>query len=136
MIFQKPTPFPFSIWKNIDIALKEHGIKNRAEVIEESLQAVGLWEEVKDRLQTSALELSGGQQQRLCIARALALKPEVLLMDEPCSALDPIASGVVEDMIAEMRGSFTIIIVTHNLCLLYTSPSPRDRQKSRMPSSA
>ncbi len=115
MIFQKPSPFPFSIWKNIEIALKEHKISNKEQIIEESLKAVGLWHEVKDRLHSSALRLSGGQQQRLCIARALALKPEVLLMDEPCSALDPIASGVVEDMIAQMRGSFTIIIVTHNL---------------------
>ncbi len=115
MIFQKPAPFPFSIWKNIDIALKEHGVKNRAEIIEESLKAVGLWKEVKDRLNSSASELSGGQQQRLCIARALALKPEIILMDEPCSALDPLSSGVVEDMITQMRGSYTIIIVTHNL---------------------
>jgi len=118
MIFQKPNPFPFSIRKNLIFPLWEHGIRKRQVVdplIEESLRDVGLWEEVKDRLDAPALALSGGQQQRLCLARALALKPEVLLLDEPCSALDPIASGVVEDMIASFRGRYTVVIVTHNL---------------------
>ncbi|MEC4991871.1 MAG: phosphate ABC transporter ATP-binding protein, partial [Oscillatoria sp. PMC 1068.18] len=117
-IFQKPNPFPFSIWKNIAFPLQEHGIKNRREIdylVENSLQAVGLWNEVKDRLKSNALALSGGQQQRLCIARALALQPEVLLMDEPCSALDPISSGVVEDLIFSLREKYTVLIVTHNL---------------------
>lgn len=117
-IFQKPNPFPFSIWKNLAFPLREHGIKKREEVdiiIETTLQNVGLWDEVKDRLNTSALSLSGGQQQRLCIARALVLQPEVLLLDEPCSALDPISSGIVEDLIANLRGSYTLVIVTHNL---------------------
>ena len=118
MIFQKPNPFPFSIWKNLAFPLREHGIKNREEVeqrIETTLQNVGLWHEVKDRLNTSALALSGGQKQRLCIARALVLQPEVLLLDEPCSALDPISSGVVEDLIASLRERYTLLIVTHNL---------------------
>ena len=118
MIFQKPNPFPFSIWKNIAFPLKEHGIKERDRldfIIEQVLRDVGLWDEVKDRLKSSALSLSGGQKQRLCIARSLALKPEVLLMDEPCSALDPISSGVVEDLIASLRGRYTVLIVTHNL---------------------
>jgi len=118
MIFQKPNPFPFSIWKNLAFPLQEHGIKDREEIdhlIETTLQGVGLWDEVKDRLNSSALALSGGQKQRLCIARALVLQPEVLLLDEPCSALDPISSGVVEDLIASLRGSYTLVIVTHNL---------------------
>lgn len=118
MIFQKPNPFPLSIFKNLDIPLKEHGFKNRAERIEKiesALKAVGLWDEVKDRLNTSALSLSGGQQQRLCIARALVLEPEVLLMDEPCSALDPISSGIVEELISSLRDKYTVVIVTHNL---------------------
>ena len=118
MIFQKPNPFPLSIWRNLELPLREHGLKERASIatrIEESLRAVGLWDEVKERLQSSALALSGGQQQRLCIARALALKPEVLLMDEPCSALDPLSSGVVEDLIASLRPRYTVVIVTHNL---------------------
>jgi phosphate transport system ATP-binding protein len=117
-IFQRPNPFPFSIWKNLAFPLREHGVKNRDridEIIESTLQDVGLWHEVKDRLQTSALALSGGQQQRLCMARALVLQPQVLLLDEPCSALDPISSGVVEDLIASLRGRYTIAIVTHNL---------------------
>ncbi|MEA5568002.1 phosphate ABC transporter ATP-binding protein [Anabaena sp. UHCC 0399] len=117
-IFQKPNPFPFSIWKNLAFPLQEHGIKNREKLdwlIENTLQDVGLWTEVKDRLHTSALSLSGGQKQRLCIARALVLQPEVLLFDEPCSALDPISSGVVEDLIASLRGRYTVVIVTHNL---------------------
>lgn len=117
-IFQKPNPFPFSIWKNLVFPLQEHGVKNREKInwlIETTLQDVGLWKEVKDRLHSSALSLSGGQKQRLCIARALVLQPEVLLFDEPCSALDPISSGVVEDLIASLRGRYTVVIVTHNL---------------------
>ncbi len=117
-IFQKPNPFPFSIWKNLAFPLREHGIKNRQEIdiiIETTLENVGLWDEVKNRLNTSALSLSGGQQQRLGIARALVLKPEVLLLDEPCSALDPISSSIVEDLIANLRQSYTLVIVTHNL---------------------
>src|SRR5690606_20097286 len=118
MVFQKPTPFPLSIYRNLALPLHEHGMTRRAEVdvvIEQTLRDVGLWEEVRDRLHTSALSLSGGQQQRLCIARALALDPAILLMDEPCSALDPIASGIVEDLISRLRGRYTIVIVTHNL---------------------
>jgi len=118
MIFQKPNPFPFSIWKNLAFPLREHGIRNRQQqdqIIETTLQNVGLWDEIKDRLHTSALSLSGGQQQRLCIARALVLQPDVLLFDEPCSALDPISSGVVEDLIDSLRGDYTVVIVTHNL---------------------
>lgn len=119
MIFQKPVPFPLSIRRNIELPLREHGICSKQavlnEVVQQVLQDVGLWEEVKDRLESSALALSGGQQQRLCIARALALKPKVILMDEPCSALDPISSGVVEDLIQRLRGKYTVVIVTHNL---------------------
>ena len=118
MIFQKPNPFPLSIRRNLELPLRDHGIRRRAELdarIETALVDVGLWAEVRDRLDTPALALSGGQQQRLCIARALALQPEVLLMDEPCSALDPISSGVVEDLIVRLRGSYTVVIVTHNL---------------------
>ena len=118
MIFQKPNPFPLSIRKNLEFPLREHGMRERAELdatVEKALRDVGLWDEVKDRLSAPALALSGGQQQRLCLARALALKPEVLLMDEPCSALDPISSGVVEDRIAGLRGRYTVVIVTHNL---------------------
>jgi phosphate transport system ATP-binding protein len=118
MIFQNPNPFPLSIRKNLELPLKEHGVRNKSEIeskIFDALQSVGLWDEVKDRLQSSALSLSGGQQQRLCIARALILEPSVLLMDEPCSALDPISSGIVEEMIQRLAGRYTIIIVTHNL---------------------
>jgi len=118
MVFQKPTPFPLSIRRNITLPLREHGITHRVTVeaiTELVLRDVGLWNEVCDRLDTAALSLSGGQQQRLCIARALALSPQILLMDEPCSALDPIASGVVEDLISRLSGRYTIVIVTHNL---------------------
>lgn len=118
MIFQKPNPFPLSIRKNIEFPLREHGRHDRiqaAQTIETVLRDVGLWDEVKDRLDSPALALSGGQQQRLCIARTLALSPEVLLMDEPCSALDPLSSGLVEDLIVDLRGRYTILIVTHNL---------------------
>ncbi|BAZ10853.1 ABC phosphate transport system ATP-binding protein [Calothrix sp. NIES-4071] len=118
MIFQKPNPFPFSIWKNLELPLIEHGIHNRKQIntiVETTLSDVGLWDEVKDRLHTSALALSGGQQQRLCIARALSLQPQILLLDEPCSALDPISSGVVEDLIVSLRKRYTLLIVTHNL---------------------
>ncbi len=118
MVFQKPTPFPLSIRRNIALPLQENGITQRVEVeriSEQVLRDVGLWDEVHDQLDTAALSLSGGQQQRLCIARALALDPEILLMDEPCSALDPIASGVVEDLISRLQGRYTIVIATHNL---------------------
>ncbi|PCJ34626.1 MAG: phosphate ABC transporter ATP-binding protein [Moraxellaceae bacterium] len=118
MIFQNPNPFPLTIRKNLELPLRERGIKKKSVLeskITSALKEVGLWDEVKDRLNVSALSLSGGQQQRLCIARALVLEPSVLLMDEPCSALDPISSGVVEDMIRRLAGRYTIIIVTHNL---------------------
>lgn len=118
MLFQKPNPFPLSIIRNIEFPLWEHGVRNRDEIdqiIEVALQDVGLWDEVKDRLKAPALSLSGGQQQRLCLARAIALKPDVLLMDEPCSALDPLSSEVVEDLIDHLRGRYTVLVVTHNL---------------------
>lgn len=118
LIAQRPNPFPLSIRRNIDFPLREHGLRDRQARearIEQSLRRVGLWQEVGHRLDRPALALSGGQQQRLCLARALALQPEVLLLDEPCSALDPIASGIVEDLIASLRGDYTVVIVTHNL---------------------
>ncbi len=118
MIFQKPNPFPISIRRNLELPLREHGIRRRDVIehkVETALRDVGLWDEVCDRLGRSAQALSGGQQQRLCIARALVLEPSVLLMDEPCSALDPISSGVVEEMIQRLRGQYTVVIVTHNL---------------------
>mgnify|MGYP000826349296 FL=1 len=169
MVFQKPNPFPMSIYDNIAYGPRTHGIRNRAkldELVESSLRAAAIWDEVKDRLQKSALGLSGGQQQRLCIARALAVQPKVLLMDEPTSALDPISTSKIEELATELKRRYTIIIVTHNMqqalrisddtaffllgelveygdtetmfstphekrtedyiCLLYTSPSPRD----------
>jgi phosphate transport system ATP-binding protein len=118
MIFQKPTVFPFSIRKNLELPLREHGIRDRAALArtsETALRQVGLWEEVKNRLDRPAQTLSGGQQQRLCLARALVLSPDILLLDEPCSALDPISSGIVEDLIVSLRGHYTVLIVTHNL---------------------
>lgn len=118
MVFQKPTPFPKSIFENVAYGLRVAGISNRSilnEKVEESLRRAALWDEVKDRLNESALGLSGGQQQRLCIARALAVEPEVLLMDEPCSALDPIATQRVEESILELKQSLCIVIVTHNM---------------------
>lgn len=118
MVFQKSNPFPKSIYENITYALRLHGMKDRSqldEAVETSLKQAALWEEVKDRLQSSALGLSGGQQQRLCIARAIAIKPTVLLMDEPASALDPIATARIEDLVLELKQNFTIVIVTHNM---------------------
>ncbi|MDP2874680.1 MAG: phosphate ABC transporter ATP-binding protein PstB [Holophaga sp.] len=118
MVFQKSNPFPKSIYENVAYGLRIHGVKDTRvldETVERSLVGAGLWDEVKDRLKDSALGLSGGQQQRLCIARALAVKPEVILMDEPCSALDPIATGRVEELIFELKKDFTIVIVTHNM---------------------
>ncbi len=118
MIFQKPNPLPLSILNNLTYPLKQHGLRHKPDreaEAEIALRRVGLWEEVKDRLGSPAARLSGGQQQRLCIARALALDPQVLLLDEPCSALDPIASGIVEDLIASLRGRYTLAVVTHNL---------------------
>jgi phosphate transport system ATP-binding protein len=117
MIFQKPNPFPLSIRRNLALPLREHGVP-RAEVparIERALRDVGLWSEVSDRLDAPAQALSGGQQQRLCLARALALEPEALLLDEPCSALDPLSAGIVEDHIATLRERYTVILVTHDL---------------------
>lgn len=118
MVFQKPNPFPMTIWDNIAYGPRLRGIKNKStlnDIVEESLRGAALWNEVKDDLKKSALGLSGGQQQRLCIARALATKPEVLLMDEPCSALDPISTLKVEELMRELRSTYTIIIVTHNM---------------------
>ena len=118
MIFQQPTPFPLSIRRNLDLPLKEQGVRSKAirkQKIEKALRDVGLWSEVCDRLDDSALSLSGGQQQRLCIARAIVIEPEVLLMDEPCSALDPMATEVVEGLIRRLSQAYTVLIVTHNL---------------------
>jgi phosphate transport system ATP-binding protein len=118
MVFQRSNPFPKSIFENIAYALRLHGVRRRADLeraIEESLRAAALWDEVKDRLHTSALGLSGGQQQRLCIARAISIRPHILLMDEPASALDPIATARVEELILDLKKDFTIVIVTHNM---------------------
>lgn len=118
MVFQKPNPFPMSIYDNIAYGPKTHGVKNKAlldDIVERSLIGAAIWDEVKDRLKKSALGLSGGQQQRLCIARALAIEPEVLLMDEPTSALDPISTSKIEDLVLELKKKYTIIIVTHNM---------------------
>ena len=116
MVFQKPNPFPKSIYDNIAFGPKVAGVKgDMNEIVERSLRRAALWDEVKDRLKDSAMGLSGGQQQRLCIARALAVDPEVILMDEPCSALDPIATGRIEDLMEEIKSEYTIIIVTHNM---------------------
>ena len=118
MVFQKPNPFPMSIYDNIAYGPRTHGIKNKVkldEIVEESLKGAAIWDEVKDRLKKSALGLSGGQQQRLCIARALAVKPRVLLMDEPTSALDPISTSRIEELAIELKKSYTIVIVTHNM---------------------
>ena len=118
MVFQKPNPFPMSIFENVVYPLRIDGERNKGvldETCERSLRNAALWEEVKDRLHDNALGLSGGQQQRLCIARAIAAEPEVLLMDEPCSALDPIATGKIEDLIQELKGEYSILIVTHNM---------------------
>ena len=118
MVFQKPNPFPMSIYDNIAYGPRTHGIKNRArldEIVEKSLRGAAIWDEVKDRLKKNALGLSGGQQQRLCIARALAVEPEVLLMDEPTSALDPISTSKIEEMAMQLKEQYTIVIVTHNM---------------------
>ena len=118
MVFQKPNPFPMSIYDNIAYGPRTHGSRNKAkldEIVEESLRNAAIWDETKDRLKKSALGMSGGQQQRLCIARALAVKPEILLMDEPTSALDPISTSKIEDLCMELKKSFTIVMVTHNM---------------------
>ena len=118
MVFQKPNPFPMSIYDNVAYGPRTHGIRSRArldEIVEQSLRNAAIWEEVKDRLKKNALGLSGGQQQRLCIARALAVKPEVLLMDEPTSALDPGSTMKVEELMSELKKNYTVVIVTHNM---------------------
>ena len=118
MVFQKPNPFPMSIYDNIAYGPRTHGIRNRAkldEIVENSLRGAAIWDELKDRLKKSALGLSGGQQQRLCIARALAVEPDVLLMDEPTSALDPISTSKIEELAIELKNRYTIVIVTHNM---------------------
>lgn len=118
MVFQKPNPFPMSIYDNIAYGPRTHGIRSKAkldEIVEKSLRGAAIWDEVKDRLKKSALGLSGGQQQRICIARALAVEPDVLLMDEATSALDPISTSKIEDLIADLKNDYTIVIVTHNM---------------------
>ena len=118
MVFQKPNPFPMSIYDNIAYGPRTHGIHSKAkldEIVEQSLKDAAIWDEVKDRLKKSALGMSGGQQQRLCIARALAVEPEVILMDEPTSALDPISTAKIEDLAVELKEKYTIVMVTHNM---------------------
>ena len=118
MVFQKPNPFPMSVYENIAYGPRTHGIRSKKaldEIVETSLKSAAIWDELKDRLNKSALGLSGGQQQRLCIARALAVKPEVLLMDEPTSALDPISTSRIEDLVLELKKDYTIVMVTHNM---------------------
>ena len=118
MVFQKPNPFPMSIYENIAYGPRTHGVRKKAdldEIVEKSLRGAAIWDEVKDRLKKSALGLSGGQQQRICIARALAVEPDVLLMDEATSALDPISTSKIEDLIADLKKTYTIVIVTHNM---------------------
>ena len=118
MVFQKPNPFPMSVFENVAFGPKRHGISNSAEleeIVEKSLRQAALWDEVKDKLEQSGLALSGGQQQRLCIARVLAVEPEVILMDEPCSALDPVATLKIEDLMRSLAENYTIVIVTHNM---------------------
>ena len=118
MVFQKPNPFPMSVYDNIAYGPRTHGVKKKAEldeIVEKSLRDAAIWDELKDRLKKSALGLSGGQQQRLCIARALAVKPEVILMDEPTSALDPISTSKIEDLVTDIKKDYTIVMVTHNM---------------------
>ena len=118
MVFQKPNPFPKSIYENVAYGLRIQGIKNKGAldgIVESSLKKAAIWDEVKDRLYQSALSLSGGQQQRLCIARAIAVEPEIILFDEPCSALDPIATAKIEDLITKLKDDYTVVIVTHNM---------------------
>ena len=118
MVFQKPNPFPMSVYDNIAYGPRTHGVRSRVkldEIVEQSLRRAAIWDELKDRLKKSALGLSGGQQQRLCIARALAVEPDVLLMDEPTSALDPISTSKIEDLAMELKSNYTIVIVTHNM---------------------
>lgn len=118
MVFQKPNPFPMSVYDNIAYGPKTHGVRKKSQlddIVEQSLRLAAIWDEVKDRLKKSALGLSGGQQQRLCIARALAVQPEVLLMDEPTSALDPVSTAKIEDLVQDLKNDYTIVIVTHNM---------------------
>jgi len=118
MVFQKPNPFPMSVYDNIAFGPRTHGVKNKRqldEIVEKSLRDAAIWDETKDRLRKSALTLSGGQQQRLCIARALSVSPEVLLMDEPTSALDPISTAKIEDLVTDLKKDYTVVIVTHNM---------------------
>jgi phosphate transport system ATP-binding protein len=118
MVFQKPNPFPKTIYENVVYGPRVQGINKKSaldEICEKALKKAALWDEVKDRLRTSALDLSGGQQQRICIARAIATEPEIILLDEPCSALDPIATAKIEDMLVDLKKDYTVIIVTHNM---------------------